>query len=422
MTVFILGGGMTGLATGMASGFTILEAAETAGGICASYYLRPGDPVRLSQPPSDGEAYRFELGGGHWIFGMDPVVLPLLNGLSGLTMHRRKATAFFPARNIHVPYPVQNHVEQLGPGMARRLQEETAATIGMVRTFREWLEASFGPTLCRDFFFPFHELYTAGLYRRIEPQDGYKSPSGSGAGGYNVEFGYPAAGLDALIRGMAAQCRIQYASKVVAIDPRARQLQLADGRELAYSRLISTLPLNRMIELTGVQLDAPADPWTSVLVLNIAAQRGPSCPDVHWTYLPGSRAGFHRVGFYDNVERTFLPRSGRAGVELASLYVERAFVGGERPTGPQHEAYADSVVAELQDWGFIGEALLVDPTWIDVAYTWSWPGSPWKHQAMAALGAQGITQVGRYGRWRFQGIAQSIRDGLAAGQAARQPD
>jgi hypothetical protein len=177
-----------------------------------------------------------------------------------------------------------------------------------------------------------------------------------------------------------------------------------------------------MIELTGVRLGAPADPWTSVLVLNIAAQRGPSCPDVHWTYLPGSRAGFHRVGFYDNVERTFLPRSGRAGSELASLYVERAFVGGERPTVSQREAYAASVVAELQDWGFIGEALLVDPTWIDVAYTWSWPGSPWKHQAMAALAAQGITQVGRYGRWRFQGIAQSIRDGLAAGQAPRRPD
>jgi hypothetical protein len=43
------------------------------------------------------------------------------------------------------------------------------------------------------------------------------------------------------------------------------------------------------------------------------------------------------------------------------------------------------VVAELQDWGFIGEVLMVDPTWIDVAYTWSWPGSSWKQQALAAL-------------------------------------
>ncbi len=407
MTVFILGAGVTGLAAGMASGFTILEAAETAGGICG-------------KPPLDGEAYRFERGGGHWIFGADPAILALLNGLSPLTMHRRKATAYFPERDLHVDFPVQHHVGQLGAGKVQRIQAETATPGREAETLREWLEASFGPALCRDFFFPFHELYTAGLYHRIAPQDGYKSPVTSASAGYNVEFGYPAAGLDSLIRGMAAQCRIQYASRVVAIDPRARRLQLADGRQIAYARLLSTLPLNRMIELTGIRLEAPADPWTSVLVVNIAARRGRNCPDVHWSYLPGSRAGFHRVGLYDNVEPTFLPPSGRAGNQLASLYVERAFVGGERPIGPECEAYAARVVAELQDWGFIGEVLLVDPTWIDVAYTWSWPGSSWKQQALAALAEVDIGQVGRYGRWIFQGIAGSIHDGLLAGQAARQ--
>jgi protoporphyrinogen oxidase len=420
LTVFILGGGVTGLAAGMASGFTILEAAETAGGICGSYYLRPGEATRLPKPPPDGEAYRFERGGGHWIFGGDSVVLPLLNGFSPLTMHRRKATAYFPERNLHVDYPVQHHAEQLGSGEVQRIQAETTAPAREAGTLRDWLEASFGPALCRDFFFPFHELYTAGLYHRIAPQNGYKSPVASTSAGYNVDFGYPAAGLDSLIRGMAAQCRIQYASKVAAIDPRARRLQLADGRQFAYARLLSTLPLNRMIELTGISLEASADPWTSVLVLNIAARRGRNYPDVHWSYLPGSRAGFHRVGFYDNVEPTFLPRSGRAGNQLASLYVERAFVGGERPTGPECEAYAARVVAELQDWGFIGEVLLVDPTWIDVAYTWSWPGSSWKRQALAALAAFDIHQVGRYGRWNFQGIARSIRDGLSVVQSARE--
>jgi hypothetical protein len=30
---------------------------------------------------------------------------------------------------------------------------------------------------------------------------------------------------------------------------------------------------------------------------------------------------------------------------------------------------------------------------------------------------KGIYQIGRYGRWRFQGIADSIRDGLVAGSS-----
>ena len=72
---------------------------------------------------------------------------------------------------------------------------------------------------------------------------------------------------------------------------------------------------------------------------------------------------------------------------------------------------------ELQQWQFIGPAEVVDPTWIDVAYTWAWPGSTWKQAALSRLEEVGIYQVGRYGRWLFQGIADSIRDGFMAGVA-----
>jgi len=44
----ILGGGMTGLGAGMASGLPIYETEETPGGIGASYYVCPGHTWRLS--------------------------------------------------------------------------------------------------------------------------------------------------------------------------------------------------------------------------------------------------------------------------------------------------------------------------------------------------------------------------------------
>ena len=58
---------------------------------------------------------------------------------------------------------------------------------------------------------PFHELYTAGLYKRIAPQDGYKSPvdlaltvqgafGDAKSVGYNVSYLYPEGGLDGLTR------------------------------------------------------------------------------------------------------------------------------------------------------------------------------------------------------------------------------
>jgi protoporphyrinogen oxidase len=154
-----------------------------------------------------------------------------------------------------------------------------------------------------------------------------------------------------------------------------------------------------------------------VLVINIGAKRGERCPDDHWVYIPQSRAGFHRVGFYSNVDVTFLPLSARKAKERVSIYVEKAYLEGQKPDKGEAKALCEAVVRELQEWGWIGEVEVVDPTWIEVAYTWSWPGSRWREKALKTLEEQGIYQIGRFGRWVCQGIAESIKDGLMAGGA-----
>ena len=175
-----------------------------------------------------------------------------------------------------------------------------------------------------------------------------------------------------------------------------------------------------MVEMLGVRLDEPPDPYTSVLVLNIGAERGEACPHDHWIYLPTSAAGFHRVGFYSNVDPSFLPRSSRQERNRVSIYVEKAFRGGCRPSSEETAKYSATTIAELQEWGFIGDAEVVDPTWVDVAYTWSWPGSRWRVTALKRLEELNVQMVGRYARWSFQGIADSIRDGLMVGAAVRE--
>ena len=74
-STLILGGGMTGLAAGVVSQLPVYEAQNVPGGICSSYYLAKGIEEPLFKAPDDQEAYRFEIGGGHWIFGGDPKVL-----------------------------------------------------------------------------------------------------------------------------------------------------------------------------------------------------------------------------------------------------------------------------------------------------------------------------------------------------------
>jgi protoporphyrinogen oxidase len=431
--IYILGAGMTGLAAGVASGLPIFEAGEVPGGICASYYMRPGSNERLRNAPKDGEAYRFEIGGGHWIFGGDPLVLRFIRSLTTVKSYVRKSAVYIPDQDLLVPYPIQNNLRYLGQEIASRaLSEmvEAAQSNYPVRTMADWLRAYFGPTLCKLFFEPFHELYTAGLYKRIAPQDVYKSPvnlslaiQGAFADvppmGYNVTFVYPEEGLNMLAQRMAAQCNIHYSKRVVHIDVKDKIIYFEDESTAGYKALLSTLPLNKMIEMTGLIVDEEPDPATSVLIINIGAIKEKRCPNEHWVYIPKSRSGFHRAGFYSNVDASFLPASSRKDQNRVSIYVEKAYQEGERPTEDKVKDLCHAVTNELQEWGWIKEVEVVDPTWIEVAYTWSWPGSQWVKKALRLLEDHSIYQVGRFARWSFQGIADSIRDGLMAGASFR---
>ncbi|MEM2001680.1 MAG: hypothetical protein QXT77_03400 [Candidatus Methanomethylicaceae archaeon] len=427
--MLILGAGVTGLAAGYISGIPVFEAEEYPGGICSSYYMRPGENKRLHSPPQDGEAYHFEIGGGHWIFGGDPLVLRFIRSIASVKSYIRRSAVYLPDLNLFVPYPIQNHLRYLGQELAAKaLREIVAATLSNrpVETMADWLQSNFGATLCELFFFPFHELYTAGLYRRIAPQDSYKSPidlslviqgafSEVPLVGYNATFVYPVEGLSTLVQRMAERCNVHYGKRAVSLDVKEKVVYFEEGSTVRYEILLSTLPLNRMMEITGLTIDEEPNPSTSVLVVNIGALKGPLCPDYHWVYVPRSKAGFHRVGFYSNVDVSFLPASARGSNDRVSIYVEKAYPEGQRPSEAEAKALVAEIIKELQAWGWIEEVEVVDPTWIDVAYTWSWPGSRWTEKALKALEKHDIYQIGRFARWVFQGIADSKRDGLIAG-------
>jgi len=426
----ILGGGVTGLAAGSVSGLKVYEAQQVPGGICSSYYLKSGSKEPLFNRPEDGEAYRFEIGGGHWIFGGDPKVLNYINSIVPTKSYSRKSAVYFSKKELYVPYPIQNNLAYLGKDIAEQsLKEIVNSPEGVPKTMADWIEKSFGKTLTELFFAPFHELYTAGLWTEIAPQDAYKSPVNPAvvrqgafdkappAVGYNVTYVYPEEGLNTLAQRMALKCDINYDKRVSRISIDKKEVSFSNGSGANYENLVSTLPLNKAMEMAGLEVDEEPAFYTSVLVLNIGATRGSKCPDDHWLYIPDSDSRFHRVGFYSNVDVSFLPRSSRKNNDRVSIYVERAYKNGQKPSNKEIETYSESVVKELKSWGFIQEAETVHPTWIDVAYTWSMPGSNWKELAISELEKHGVYQVGRYGRWIFQGIAESIEDGFSAGNA-----
>jgi hypothetical protein len=157
---------MTGLAAGMASGLPVLEAASRPGGICCSYYMRSGSDQRFEQRPDDDGAYRFENGGGHWLFGGEPTVLRFIAGLGPLRRYERRSSVYFPNTRQYVPYPIQNHLRWFDHHLIVAALEEMARPPGPVSTMADWLVETFGDTLNQVFFAPFHDLYTRWAVRR----------------------------------------------------------------------------------------------------------------------------------------------------------------------------------------------------------------------------------------------------------------
>ena len=424
----IIGGGVTGLAAGLKSGLKVYEAQDVPGGICSSYYLRAGSDNPQYVSPEDEDVYRFEIGGGHWIFGGDPKILDYIKSLSPVKEYGRKSSVYFPDKDLYVPYPIQNNLSYLGKDIAAKVISEIEnKTEAIPNTMEEWLEKSFGKTLLNMFFAPFHELYTGGLWTKIAPQDAYKSPvdleavkkgaygEKTNAAGYNIKYLYPIEGLNTLALRMAEGCNITYQKRVTEIIPSKNEILFSDGSGDKYHKLISTLPLNKALEFAHISIDEDHDDYTSVLVLNIGATKGNKCPEDHWLYIPDSKSKFHRVGFYSNVDSSFLPLSSREELDRVSIYVEKAYPNGRKPTEDEVKLYCDSVVNELREWNFIDKAETLHPTWIEVAYTWAKPASNWKNKSIELLKNNNIIQIGRYGKWNFQGIAESINEGFGIG-------
>ena len=157
----ILGGGMTGLAAGLCSQLPVYEGSEFPGGICSSYYVRPGDSKRLRSEPDDGGAYRFETGGGHWIFGGSALVKRMIHSMTPVRTYTRRSAVYLPKLELFIPYPIQNHLRYLSADLAEKAlceMIEQSILNNPSKTIAEVLRQHLGRTLSELVFEPFHEL------------------------------------------------------------------------------------------------------------------------------------------------------------------------------------------------------------------------------------------------------------------------
>ena len=229
----------------------------------------PAVDDRLDRPPADGEAYRFEIGGGHWIFGGDRRRARAdrrAGAVRTLRAPRRGATSAATRRSV--PYPLQDHLDALGARRGRAGRADELGDAAARPTARDdgasGCAPTFGPTLCDASSARSTSATRRGCYERIAPQDAYKSPTHREPAARPRAT--PAAATTSLrLPGRRARrarpgdgrprATCATAKRVVAHRCRpARRCGSPTALSAGYDALLSTLPLDVALALAGIDV------------------------------------------------------------------------------------------------------------------------------------------------------------------------
>jgi protoporphyrinogen oxidase len=423
--IAIVGGGLAGLGCALALGeagsrFQLFEAESSLGGLARS---------------ETRDGFTFDLA-GHWLHVRDKAIRRLLENLLGADLVEFERSSWIYMRQRWIPYPFQANLWAL-PGderdecidgfeRARRLVDN-GAEHGPPVDFHDAVVRTWGDGIARHFLVPYNEKLWGLSLKELAPDwAGRFLPAPStdqivrGAGGhgaaigYNVRLLYPrhgGIGVVAARLGDRLNGCVSLHSRVAALDVRGRRLQLADGREVGYDRLVATVPLPTLIGLCAevpdeIKAAARSLRAVSVSCVNIAV-RGPAprgVPNCHWVYFPETRFRFYRVGCGAAAITSLAPEGCRSfSVEFSGCAAD----------AHQLESHA---LSGLQECGLIharDEVLLTFIRTIGCAYVVcdrSWQSN--RQVALDWLHSHHVHSIGRYGGWQYG----SMEDALLAGQ------
>lgn len=354
----IIGGGPCGLGAALrlqeeGADWRLLEAEDHFGGLASSFV--------------DDQGFTWDLG-GHVHFshydGFDRY-LDLALGVDGWLSHERESWVWM--RQRFIPYPFQNNVHRLPPEDCARCVAGLKAAADLDRThkpanFEEWMAGIFGSGITEIFMRPYNfkvwayppsRLAWNWIGERVAVPDYAKLLADIRANkddrswGPNNTFQFPKHGgtgsiYEALGCQLPSEC-VSMKRPVVRIDADAHTVTDASGAQIQYGRLITTMPLNRLIETArGVVDDARKDEllFSSVNVVGIGIE---GTPPKHlrtkcWMYFPETHSPYYRVTMFSNYSPNNVARPG----EQWSLMAEVS----ESPAKPvDHAALLEDVIS-----------------------------------------------------------------------------
>jgi protoporphyrinogen oxidase len=425
----IAGGGLAGLSCARELGgdFTLLEAEDRVGGLVRTEVV-------------GGFSFDFT---GHWFHARDEDVRNLVQERwlrdNLLTVERR---ALVYSEGVWTEFPYQHHLHGLAPRtVAECLIGYIQATVGEegralrerpLRNAAEFIERHLGAGFARHFMLPYNRKLFTVACEELSPEWGGRfipRPTldevvhgalgiGHRGAGYNATFWYPrTGGIEALPRAIAREIRggeVRVGTRIAALDPERRSVRLESGEQMAYGRLVFTLPLSATARLLSgpdeVVEAARKLRFVSVTVVEIGAD------DVggerfHWAYFPEERFRFYRVGSPSEVNPALAPPGTRS---FAVEFSHRGSIDAR--------ALVEEALQSLHELGLLdrGRVRVARARTIPVAYVlFDHDHAAARAQVVEYLERHDVYVAGRYGRWEYSSMEDAILSGREVARVLR---
>ncbi len=410
----IVGAGVTGLAAAAAlsesdnGDYLVLEAGETIGGYCKTIKR---------------QGFTWDYSGHFFHFRHSAIESWLRARMPGQRIRTVEKRAYIAYRGRLIDFPFQRNIHQLDKdefidcihdlyfARCAPTATEPARNEG---NFKEMLYARLGRSICDKFLVPYNEkVYATDLSRLDRDAMGRFFPHAdltdimhnlkvADDSSYNSTFIYPEGGAIEFVTALASCVepdRIALREPLLHVDLE-RRVAHTPRREIAFERLVSSAPFNRLLDFVGQPHDAATWSWNKVLVFNLGFDRkGPR--DVHWIYYPDPQCVFYRVGFYDNI----------FDAPQLSTYVEIGLPSDARVDEAFIEQARRRVLDDMQRQNIIDSHRLLAEHHVvmDPAYVHLTKASIREHAELSAiLKTKGVHSIGRYGGWTYCSIEDNI--------------
>ncbi|MDX1992033.1 MAG: NAD(P)-binding protein [bacterium] len=418
--IVILGAGPTGLGAAYRlqelgyRNFAIYDRNQYVGGLATSF--------------SDQAGFTYDIG-GHVMFSHYKYFDDLVDKLLGDNYTEIVREAWVWMMDRFVPYPFQNNIGYLPRevvlecimGLIEAQKHPEAVT--QATTFNDLIDAQFGAGIAKYFMKPYNfkvwahpithmsrdwlgeRVALPSLERILTNVLLDKDDKGWGP---NNKFKYPLYGgtgglYEPFMRYIGDWLHL--GKTAVSIDPVAKQIHFSDGEVVDYDLLLSTMPLDLLVQRLT---DAPQDihdatnglHHSSGLIVGVGVQRK-LMTEKCWMYFPEDTSPFYRVTYLHHYSPYMVPQDDDYFLLLSETsYSEHKPEDKNTIIDRVIQGLVNTKLMEPGDLDRIAATYL-----IDVDYSYPVPTldrnlalgtlQPWLMQ-------QGIYSRGRFGAWEYE--------------------